>query len=151
MAGLLDRLNQDLATAVKNRDSVRVSTLRFLLSAIHNRQIAKGADLSDSEILQELGKNAKKHKESIEAFKAAGRTELVEKETAELAILAEYLPEPFSDEELSRMVDEAIRALDAKGAADVGRVVGAVMSSAGAKADGARVAQIVRLRLASNV
>lgn len=148
MAVLLARLNQDLAAAVKNRDEVTVSTLRFLLSGIHNLKIEKGADLTDEEVTDEIKKNAKKHKESIEAFRAAGRTDLVEKETAELAILTKYLPEPFSDEELGRMVDEAISALGAKEAKDIGRVVGAVMSSAGARADGARVAQIARLKLA---
>lgn len=143
------KLKEDLDKALKEKDELTVSTLRFALSNLHNARIAKGADLTDEEIISEISKDAKRHRESIEAYKAAGRSDLVEKETAELEVLKRYLPQQLSDEELSRMVDEAISALGAKGAADIGRVVGAVMSSAGAKADGARVAQIAQAKLAN--
>ena len=148
MADLLDRLNHDLSEAVKNRDDVSVSTLRFLLSGIHNQKIAKGSDLTDEEITAEIAKNAKRHKESIEAFSAGGRDDLVEKETAELEVLTKYLPQMLSDREMEKMVDEAISAVGAGTISDMGRVVGAVMSSAGARADGAKVAEIVRSKLA---
>lgn len=143
------KLKEDLDKALKEKDELTVSTLRFALSNLHNARIAKGADLSDEEIISEISKDAKRHRESIEAYKAASRSDLVEKETAELGILQRYLPQQLSEEELSRMVDEAISALGAKGAADTGRVVGAVMSGAGAKADGARVAQIAQVKLAN--
>lgn len=143
------KLKEDLDKALKEKDEVVVSTLRFALSNLHNARIAKGEDLTEEEIIGEVKKDAKRHKESIEAYKNAGRSDLVAKETAELEILNRYLPQQLSDEELSRMVDEAISALGAKGAADIGRVVGAVMSSAGAKADGSRVAQIAQAKLVS--
>lgn len=143
----LDQINHDLVSAMKSKDAVATSTLRMVLSNLNNARIAKGRDLADEDIIGEIKKDAGRHKESIEAFKAADRNDLVEKETAELEVLNRYLPQQLSDEELSRMVDEAISALGAKGAADIGRVVGAVMSRAGAKADGARVAQIARVKL----
>lgn len=150
MAALLDKINQDLAAAVKSRDNVTVSTLRMLLSNLHNAQIAKGSDLTDDEVLSEIVKDAKRHNESIESFTAGGRGELADREKAELAVLSKYLPEQLSDEELENMVVEAISAVGAKSVADMGRVVGAVLESAGARASGAKVAEIAKLKLTPN-
>ena len=144
---LITQLNSDLTIALKSHNDVSVSTIRMVISNLNNARIAKGSDLTDDEVVTEIGKDAKRHKESIEAYKGAGREDLVEKETAELAVLTKYLPKQLSDDELTRMVDEAIGAVGAKSIADMGRVVKAVMSSAGARADGAKVAQIVRDKL----
>lgn len=147
---IIDQINQDLTTSVKAQDQVVTSTLRMMLSNIKNAQIAKGSELTDEEVQAEITRDAKRHKESIAAFEKAGRIELVEKEKAELAVLSKYLPQEYSQEELTRMVTEAIAAVGAKSAADVGRVVGAVMSSAGPRADGAKVSEIVRTILAAD-
>ncbi|OGD86969.1 hypothetical protein A2870_04330 [Candidatus Curtissbacteria bacterium RIFCSPHIGHO2_01_FULL_41_11] len=147
---LLDQINQDLNTALKSGDQVTVSTVRMVIANLNNARIAKGGELTDDEIIGEISKDAKRHKESIEAYKSAGRDDLVSKEQAELGVLTKYLPEQFSDEELEKMVTEAIGAIGAKTVDDMGRVVGAVMSSAGAKADGAKVASIVRQKLGNN-
>lgn len=147
MPVLLEELNQDLTSALKGKDEAAVSALRFLISGLHNAKIAKGQDLSDEEILSEIGKEAKRHKESIAAFEAGGRKDLVEKETVELVILQKYLPQPLTDEELEKMVGEAIAAVGAAGPADFGRVMSTVLSSARTRADGSKVAEIVKRKL----
>ncbi len=149
MPALLGQISQDLNSALKAKDETAVSALRFLLAGLHNAKIAKGEDLADAEVLDEIGKEAKRHKESIEAFDAGGRKDLVEKEMAELSILQKYLPQPLTAAELEKMVDEAIRAVDAKSAADLGRVMSTVLSSARTRADGAKVAEIVKRKLGS--
>lgn len=144
---ILDQITQNLVTAQKNRDETTVSTLRMVISNLNNAKIAKGDGLTDDEIVAEIGRDAKRHKESIEAYGSAGREDLVSKETAELEVLSKYLPQQFSDLELANVVDEAISAVGAVTIADMGRVVKAVMSSAGVKADGAKVAAIARQKL----
>lgn len=144
MAALLAKLNNDLVEAQKKKDLTRVSTLRFLLSQIHNAKIAKGSELNDQEVEAEIMKEAKRHRESIIAYEAGNRADLEEKEKAELSVLEAYLPKPLSDEEIANFVREAIVAVGASGPADLGRVIKAVMSSAGPKADGAKVATIAQ-------
>lgn len=147
MPVLFEQLNQDLASALKAKDEVAVSALRFLIAGLHNAKIAKRDELTDEEVLLEIGKAAKRHNESIEAFEAGGRKDLVEKEMAELAILQKYLPQPLTDEELEKMVGEAIAAVGASSPADFGRVMSTVLSSARTRADGAKVAEIVKKKL----
>lgn len=147
---LIDQLQNDLNAAVKAKDEVVTSTLRFLLSGIHNAKIAKESDLVDDEVTGEIAKEVKRHRESIEAFENAGRVDLAEKEKGELTVLLKYLPEPLSDEALENMVTEAIAAVGATSIADLGKVIKAVMGSVGSRAEGARVAQIARLRLNPN-
>lgn len=144
LPALLEKLTQDLVDGQKARDSIRVATLRFLISGINNAKIAKGRDLNDQEVEQEIAKEAKRHTESILAYETAGRDDLVTKEKKELEIIQSYLPEPLSDGEIENYVKEAIAALGAKSIADMGNVIKSVMSSAGPKADGAKVAQIAK-------
>lgn len=144
---LLDKITADLTVALKEKDAIRVSILRFLIAQLHNAKIAKGNELSDDEILFEIAKEVKRHKESIAAYEAGSRQDLVAKEKAELSILESYLPLPLTDAQLAKMVDEAIGAVGAKTMADMGKVIGAVMKGVGTRADGAKVAQIVKERL----
>jgi len=144
MAALLSKLENDLIEAQKARDLTRVSTLRFVLSQVHNAKIAKGSELNDQEVEAEIMKEAKRHRESIIAYEAGNRPDLEEKEKAELSVLEGYLPDPLTDEEIENFVKEAIGAVAASGTADIGRVIKAVMSSAGPKADGAKVAAIAQ-------
>ena len=148
MSALLEKLNADLIEAQKAQDVTRVSTLRFLLSQIHNAKITKGSELNDQEVELEAMKEAKRHRESIIAYEAGNRPDLVEKEKSELTVLESYLPEPLTDEEITNFVKEAIAAVGASGPADMGKVIKAVMSSAGPKADGGKVAEITRQGLA---
>jgi len=144
---LLDKINQELVEALKAHDETRVSTLRFLISGLKNARIAKGADLSDEEILAEIARDAKRHKESIDAYEKAERVELADKEKAELAILMSYLPVQLPETEISKIVDEVISETGAVTAGDIGRVMGAVMAKVKGQADGGVVSRIVKERL----
>lgn len=144
LPALLEKLTQDLVEGQKARDSIRVATLRFLISGINNAKIAKGRDLNDQEVEQEIAKEGKRHIESILAYETAGRDDLVSKEKKELEIIQSYLPEPLTEGELENYVKEAIAALGATSIADLGSVIKSVMSSAGPKAEGAKVAEIAK-------
>jgi uncharacterized protein YqeY len=141
---LIDRIREDLKRSLKVKDGARVSVLRFLLAAIKNREIEKKGSLSDDEVLEEIASSAKRRRESVEAFREGGRQDLVTKEESELAILTEYLPEPLSPEELRRIAEQVIEAVDAKSPADIGRVMKELIPRVRGQADGKVVNQIVR-------
>ncbi len=136
------RIKENLKKAVKKGNSLEVSVLRMSSAALHNAKIAKGEKLSEEEEIEVLSREAKKRKESIEAFENAGREELAEKERKELEILEEYLPEQISREELEQIVRETIEFVGASSKADLGRVMGAVMSKVKGRAEGALVKEI---------
>ena len=147
MAKLFDQISQDLNTALKQKDTTRVSTLRYLISHLNNARIAKGGDLIDDDITLEIAKDAKRHKESIEAFDKAKRQDLVNQESSQLKILEEYLPAQLNDNEIAKIVDETIALLGQVGLGDMAKVMGQVMAKVKDQADGAKVAEIVRNRL----
>lgn len=149
MANLLDEINQDLITAQKAKEETVVSTLRFLLSSVQNARIEKRGELTDGEVLVQIQKDAKKHKESIEAFEKANRAELAAKEKAELKVLEKYLPEQLGAEQVEKMVDEVIAQIRASSITDMGKVMGQVMAKVGNTADGALVSQLVKQKLSS--
>lgn len=144
-----EQIETDLKTAMKARDADTVATLRMVLAAIKNlrAEAGHGQDVSDAEMLDLLGREAKRRSEAAEAFAAAGREELADKERRELAILRRYLPEQLSDEQLRALVDEAVAETGAASAADLGRVMSAVMPKVRGRADGKRVNALVRERL----
>ncbi|MCR4324286.1 MAG: GatB/YqeY domain-containing protein [Candidatus Curtissbacteria bacterium] len=146
---LLDTINSDLTAAMKARNPTVVSSLRMVLSNLKTAAIAKGADLEDDEIVSEISRVAKRHKESIQAFENAGRAELVEKEKKELAVVSKYLPEQMSDEEVSRIVDEVIAQTGAATIADLGRVMSSAMIKIKGQADGFVVSALVREKLSA--
>jgi len=147
MANLLSRITWDLNSALKQKDEIRVSTLRFLIAGLGNARIAKGSDLDDDEVLEEIAKDAKRHRESIEAFEKGGRNDLVEKEKTELAILEEYLPEQLPESEIKKIVDEAIVNTHASAITDMGKVMAEVMPKVKGRADGSMVSAIVKAKL----
>ncbi len=147
MSSLIDKIHGDLTIALKSRDEMKVNTLRFVISKVKNAQIAKGDELTDEEVASEINKDARRHKESIEAFKSAGRDELAEKEKAELGILTTYLPEEMSLREVEKLVDDAIAEADAKSASDMGRVMSIVMEKLKGRADGSAVSALVKSKL----
>lgn len=142
--GLAERLAEDLQRAVKNRDEVRVSTLRLARAAVHNEEIARGRALSDEEVQEVLRREVKRRREAIEAYRRGGREEAARREELEMAVLMEYLPQPLSDQELQALVQQGVRETAATGPRDAGRVVGWVMAKARGRADGRRVAELVR-------
>jgi|SRR5688572_18707788 len=145
---LSNSISNDIAAAMKARDVVRLSALRMLKAAIMNKGVEKGRDLDDSEVLQVVASLVKQRRDSIEQFTNAGRVDLVEKETAELAILAELLPAAATAEEIDAAVTAAIAESGATTAKDMGKVMKAVMPKlAGKNADGRAVNDAVRRKL----
>jgi uncharacterized protein len=146
------RLQTDLTVAMKARDEVALSTIRMLRSAIANAEVAgaTAVALSDDQAVAVLQSEAKKRVESAEVYEQAGRAELAAKERAELEVIERYLPAAMSDDELTTIVDEEVANAAASGA-DGGRAMGlvikAVRERAGAAADGARIAALVKSRL----
>lgn len=142
-----ERIEEDLKAAMKAREGARVSTLRMLLNALKGAEKDKREPLSDEEALDVLSREAKRRRESIEAFEKGGRRDLVDKERAELDLIAGYLPQPLSGEELARIVDETIAEVGASGPKDMGGVMKAVMPKVRGRAEGGAVSALVRARL----
>ena len=143
-----DQVGADIAAAMKARDASRLSALRMLKAAVMNKGVEKGRDLDDAEVLQVIASLVKQRRDSIEQFSKAGRTDLVDKETAELNILQAYLPAGATPEEINAAVAEAIAETGASSPKDMGKVMKAVMPKlAGKNADGKAVNEAVRRSL----
>ncbi len=143
-----DQVGADIAAAMKARDASRLSALRMLKAAVMNKSVEKGRDLDDAEVLQVVASLVKQRRDSIEQFTNAGRTDLVEKETAELKVLQAYLPAAATPEEIDAAVAEAIAETGASSPKDMGKVMKAVMPKlAGKNADGKAVNEAVRRTL----
>lgn len=134
---------------MKARDKERLSALKMLSSEIHNAEINKGKELSESEEFTIVKKEIKKRRDAIEAYAQAGRDELVKREEAELKVLEEFMPEQLSEEEIEKVVSQTISDLGAGGMSDMGKVIGAVMSKIGERADGATVSGLVKQKLSA--
>jgi hypothetical protein len=146
---LNDRLTQDIADAMKSREPLRLSALRMAKAALMNASVSKGRDLDESEGQQVLASLIKQRRDSIDQFRAAGRTDLVERETAEIAVLEKYAPPAASAEDLDRAVTAAISETGATSPKDMGRVMKAAMAAlAGQTVDGKAVNELVRKKLA---
>ncbi len=135
-------LMQDMKETMKAHDTVRLSTIRFLLSAIKNAEIDKGSELTDAEAQKIVAKQIKQMKDAIEQFKAGGREDLVAEEEGKIKILEGYLPAQMSDEELASIVEKVIA--DLGEVKNPGQVIGMVMKQVAGKADGTRVSQMVK-------
>ena len=151
MSQLKDRLRADLTTAIKGRDEVRSSTLRMVLSAITNAEVAgkQARELSDDDIIGVLSTEAKKRREAATAFADGGRPEMAEKEVAEAAVIADYLPAQLSAEEIADLVTAAVAQVGAagEGMKAMGKVMGVVQPQVKGRADGGAVAAEVRRQL----
>lgn len=143
-------LQRDLTDAIRERDQVRSGTLRMVLTAVSNAEVAgkEHRELSDDEVLGVIVKEAKKRREAADAYIGAGRTELVDKENAELACLEGYLPQQLSDEEIDAVVADAVTTSGAQGMKDMGKVMGIVKPKIGEQAEGGRIAAAVKKALA---
>ena len=151
MAELKERLRADLNAAMRARDQVRMRTLRMALTSITNEEVAgtSARDLSDEEIVKVLTREARKRREAAEAFGAAGRDQQAAAERAEGEVLADYLPEQLSDDELTALVSAAIAETGASGMPGMGQVMKMLTPRVAGRADGARVAAEVRRQLSS--
>ncbi len=151
MTTLKERLRADLTTAIKSRDELRSSTLRMILTAVTNAEVAgkEARVLSDEDIVGVLSTEAKKRREAAIAFDDAGRVEMAAKERAEAEVIADYLPEQLGPDEISKVVTEAVEKLGVAGAGPkaMGQVMGVVQPQVKGRADGAAVAAEVRRQL----
>ena len=137
------RLQEDLKQAMRDKDTVSRSVLRYLRSEIHNEEIAKLTELDDEGIIKVLTRQAQQRRDSIEVYEAANRQDLVDKEKGELAIIFEYMPEQMSREDVIDLVRQAIEEAGATGPGDMGKVMGRIMPQVRGKTDGKEVSSIV--------
>jgi uncharacterized protein len=150
MAELKDRLKADLTTSMKARDELTTATLRMVLTAIGNEEVAgkSARQLSDEEVLKVIARESKKRREAAEAFTSGGRPDRAERELAEGAVLDAYLPAQLSDDELAALVQEAVTEAGVSGPQAMGAVMKIVGPKVAGRADGGRVASAVKAALA---
>lgn len=143
--GLVEETQAGIVAAMKAHDTVRLSALRMLKTALTNRSVEKGRPLDEAEALQVVAAGIKQRRDSIEQFAKGGRQDLVDRETAEMAVLASFLPPPVEPEEVERLVAAAIAETGAASPKDLGRVMKAAMHTlAGRAVDGKLVNEIAR-------
>jgi uncharacterized protein len=145
---LIARLEDELREAIRERDATRRDALRLILSSLRGAEKELQRPLSDEEELQVLQRERKRRTEAAEAFRSGDRPDRAEAEEAELAVLEEFMPEPLSEDELERIVDDAIAEVGATSIRDLGRVMADVMPQIAGRADGSAVSQLVREKLA---
>lgn len=143
----VQQLKGDMKAAMKAGEKQRLATIRMLISALNNKKIEVQRDLNEDDVIDVLSTEAKKRREAIEAYEQGGRDELAESEKAELAVIADYLPEPLSDDEVADMVDEVIAQTGASSKGDMGKVMGRIMPQVKGRYDGSKVKDIVLSKL----
>jgi len=144
------RLTEDLKSALRSGDKLRTSVIRLLTALIKNREVEKRGPLTDAEVIQAVSASCKQRQEAIEQYRQGGRQDLVDKETAELAILQSYLPAALSPDELQTLVREAIRDSQAASPREMGKVMALLMPKVTGRADGKIVSALVREMLSKN-
>ena len=146
MSALKEELQSDLNGAIKSRNTVVAETIRMVLSAITNEEVAgkEKRELSDAEVITVLTREAKKRREAAEAFENGGRADRAAAERAEGEVIASYLPEQLSEDEIKKLISETIAAVGAAGPADMGKVMGSLKAKVAGKADGALVSSLVK-------
>mgnify|MGYP003345700197 CR=1 FL=1 len=144
-----EQLKTDLNTAIKSRNSVVAETIRMVLTAITNEEVAgkEKKELSDAEIITVLTREAKKRREAAEAFDAGGRADRAAAARAEGEVIAGYLPEQLSEDDIKKLIAETIAAVGATGPSDMGKVMGGLKAKVAGKADGALVSSLVKAAL----
>ncbi|ASA95421.1 MULTISPECIES: GatB/YqeY domain-containing protein [Anoxybacillus] len=144
---LLERLNNDMKQAMKNKEKDKLSVIRMVKSALQNEAIKLGKTLTEDEELTVLSRELKQRKDSLQEFEKAGRTDLVDKVKEEITVLELYMPKQLSEEELVQIVKETIAEVGASSKADIGKVMGAIMPKVKGKADGSLVNKLVQQHL----
>ncbi|MDP1420796.1 GatB/YqeY domain-containing protein [Peribacillus simplex] len=144
---LLERLNNDMKQAMKNKEKDKLSVIRMLKASIQNEALKQRQDLTDDEELTVLSRELKQRKDSLQEFENAGRSDLVDKVRTELVYVEAYMPEQLSEEDISKIVEQTIEEVNATSKADMGRVMGALMPKVKGKADGSLVNKLVQQHL----
>jgi uncharacterized protein len=147
MGQVADTLSTQIREAMKAGDRTRLATLRMLSASVKNREVELGHELSEEEFVEVVGREVKRRKEAADAYRDAGRPELEERERAEQAILETYLPEQLPEDEVVKVIEEAITATGASGPKEVGKVMAHVMGKYKGRVDGSVVNRLARERL----
>jgi uncharacterized protein YqeY len=145
---LKDHITEDMKAAMRAKDAARLGTIRLLLAAVKQREVDERIVLDDAQVVGVIDKLVKQRKDSITAFAQAGRTDLVDKETAEMAVLEAYLPQRLSADEITAEVRRIVTELGATGPGDMGKVMGAAKAQLAGKADMGMVSAAVKAALA---
>ncbi|MBM4271078.1 MAG: GatB/YqeY domain-containing protein [Deltaproteobacteria bacterium] len=145
--GFDDKLNREMVAAAKAQNKLRLSAIRLIKTALHNREIDLKRKLNETEILQLLSMMVKQRKDSIDQFRKGGREDLVGKEESELKIIMEFMPEQMSEEDIAGEIERVIQKVGAVGIKDMGKVMKDLMPKLTGKADGKVVGEMVKARL----
>lgn len=146
---LKEKINSEMISAAKARDKIRLSAIRMIKAALHNKEIDLKRELNDEELLQVLSSIVKQRKDSIEQFGKAGRVELVEKEEEDLKVVQGFMPEQLSEEEIETEIEKAIEEVGAVSIKEMGKVMKVVMSKLTGRADGKIVSEKVKAKLSA--
>ena len=149
MSATLDKMNDDLKTAMKGGDELTKNTIRWIKSAIQNAEIAQGKELDEAAVGDVLAKMAKQYRDSIDQYRQHNREDLVAKEEGELSVVLRYLPEQMSEDDIRSLVNSVAAEVGASGPQDKGKVMGKLMPQVKGKADGSLVNKVVSEVLAS--
>ena len=144
---LKDRITEDMKTAMRNKETARLSTIRLLLAAIKQREVDERITLSDADVLAIIDKMIKQRRDSITQFTAGGRNDLVAVEAAEVDVLQAYLPAQLSDAEIDAIIDEAVKSTGAAGPSGMGKVMADIKPKLAGRADMGQVSGRVKARL----
>jgi|TARA_B100001179_G_scaffold223424_1_gene200907 hypothetical protein len=140
---IIDLIKDDLKKAIKSQDNIKKLVYRFILSAIHNEEIKLGKELDNDMVMKLMIKQAQQRKESIEAFKLGSREDLISKETQELKIIEQFLPEQIDESEIKNLAQQTINEVGAESVKDLGKVMPIIMKKLAGKAEGKIVNKIV--------
>ncbi|MDQ0156009.1 GatB/YqeY domain-containing protein [Robertmurraya andreesenii] len=144
---LLERLNQDMKQAMKNKEKDKLSSIRMIKASLQNEAIKLGAELSEDDELTVLSREVKQRKDSLHEFEKAGRSDLVEKIRTDLQYVEAYMPEQLTEDEVNAIVQETIAEVGATSKAEMGKVMAAIMPKVKGKADGSLVNKLVQQHL----
>ena len=144
-----DRIREDMKTAMRAHDAASLSTIRLLLAAIKQREVDEQIDGDDAIVLQVIAKMVKQRRDSVEQYLAGGRTDLAEKESAEIKLLEGYLPQGLTDDEVAVIIDQAIAEVGATGMQAMGKVMGLVKAKVAGRADLGKVSALIKARLSA--
>lgn len=147
MSALKHRINEDVKAAMRSKEKDRLAALRLITASIKQREVDERIDLDDTQVTAVLDKMAKQHRDSIEQYSKADRTDLVDQEQFELDIILGYLPKPLDDAEINAMIDETMAATGAASMKDMGKVMGQLKGALQGRADLGKVSALVKARL----
>ena len=140
-------ISEDMKSFMRAKDTARLGAVRLLQASIKQKEIDDRVELTDDQVLSVIQKMLKQRKDSIEAYQKADRQDLIDQEQLEIDVLSKYMPEPLTDEEVSKIIDEVISEVNATDMKDMGKVVGVLKSKISGRADMGQVSKIVREKL----